>query len=109
MIELLKELVENKIIQNELEIIFKSGKKIHGLIENLSVADMARWIKIFKLTEILEKLEDRVYHKTIIKLNSMEAIFIIYYTKVKQVYYSVEVLKYPYCGKLIELEEFFNS
>ena len=56
MIELLKELVENKIIQNELEIIFKSGKKIHGLIKNLSIADITRRIKILKLTEILKKL-----------------------------------------------------
>lgn len=56
MIELIKELVENKIIQNELEIIFKSGKKIHGLIKNLSIADITRRIKILKLTEILKKL-----------------------------------------------------
>ena len=56
MSELLKELVENKIIQNELEIIFKSGKKIHGLIKNLSIADITRRIKILKLTEILIKL-----------------------------------------------------
>jgi hypothetical protein len=56
MIELLKELVENKIIRNELEIILKSGKKIHGLIKNLSPTDITRRIKIIKLTEILKKL-----------------------------------------------------
>jgi hypothetical protein len=56
MIELLKELVENKIIRNELEIILKSGKKIHGLIKNLSTTDITRRIKIIKLTEILKKL-----------------------------------------------------
>jgi hypothetical protein len=55
-IQLLSELVENKIIENEFQMIFKSDKKIHGLIKNLSTSDITRQIKTIKLTEILKKL-----------------------------------------------------
>lgn len=44
-IQLLNELVENKIIQNEVEVILKSGKEKHYLIKNLTTLDITRWIK----------------------------------------------------------------
>jgi len=53
-IQLLNELVENKIIHNELQIIFKSGKKTHGLIKNLTTSDITRRIKHIKLNEIIK-------------------------------------------------------
>ena len=44
-IQLLSELVENKIIQNEVEVILKSGRKKYHLIKNLTVSDITRRIK----------------------------------------------------------------
>ena len=55
-IELLNELVENKIIQNEVEGILKSGKKKYHLIENLTTSDISWWIKYIQLHEILQKI-----------------------------------------------------
>ena len=56
MIELLNELVINKTIQNEFEIILKSGKKTHELIKNLSTGDITRRIKHIKFKEIFKKI-----------------------------------------------------
>ena len=50
-IQLLKELVKNKIIHNRLEIVLKSGKKKDVLIKILSVSDITRRIKYLKFTE----------------------------------------------------------
>ena len=56
LIRLLSELVENKITQNEVVIVLKSGKKTHGLIKNLTTSDITRRIKYIKLTEVLKNL-----------------------------------------------------
>ena len=56
LIQLLNELVENKIIQNEVEVILKSGKKKYHLIENLTTSDITRRIKYIQLHEILQKI-----------------------------------------------------
>ena len=53
LIRLLNELVENKIIQNEMEILLKSGKKKYYLIENLTTSDITRRIKYIQLHEII--------------------------------------------------------
>jgi|TARA_B110000483_G_C17910257_1_gene432825 hypothetical protein len=53
LIRLLSELVENKIIQNEVEILLKSGKKKYYLIKNLTISDITRRIKYIQLHEIL--------------------------------------------------------
>ena len=50
-IQLLKELLKNKIIHNRLEILLKSGKKKDALIKILSVSDITRRIKYLKFTE----------------------------------------------------------
>ena len=55
-IQLLNELVENRIIQNEVVIVLKSSKKTHGLIKNLTTSDITRRIKYIKLTEVLKNL-----------------------------------------------------
>ena len=55
-IKLLKELVETKIICNEVEIIFKSGRKKSQLIQKLTASDVTRRIQYIKFYEILEKL-----------------------------------------------------
>jgi hypothetical protein len=47
-IQLLKELVKDKIIHNRLEIVLKSGKKKDGLIKILSASDITRRIKYLK-------------------------------------------------------------
>ena len=51
-VQLLNELVENRIIQNEVIIISKSGKKKHKLIKNFITSGITRRIKYIKLTEI---------------------------------------------------------
>lgn len=53
LIQLLIELVESKIIQNEVKIILKSDKKKYHLIENLTASDITRQIKYIQLHEIL--------------------------------------------------------
>ena len=55
-IQLLNELVDNRIIQNEVVIVLKSGKKTYGLIKNLTTSDITRRIKHIKLTEVLKNL-----------------------------------------------------
>ena len=50
-IQLLKELVEDKIIYNLLEIILKSGKKKDISIKYLTASDITRRIKHLKFTE----------------------------------------------------------
>ena len=50
-IRLLRELVDHKIIQNEIKIVFKNGIiKIH-LIENLITSDLTRRIKYIEFFE----------------------------------------------------------
>lgn len=56
-IRLLSELVENKIIQNEVEIILKSGKKKDTLIQKLTSSDITRRIKYLQFYEILQKIK----------------------------------------------------
>jgi hypothetical protein len=51
MIQLLQELVKDKIIHNQLEIVFKSDKKKDGLIKILTASDITRRIKYLKFTE----------------------------------------------------------
>ena len=55
-IQLFNELVENKIIQNELQIVFKNGKQTHRLVKNLMASDITRRVKYIKLTEICKKV-----------------------------------------------------
>ena len=55
-IELLSELVKNKIIQNEVEIVLKSGKKKDMLVQKLTSSDITRRIKYIQLYEILKKI-----------------------------------------------------
>lgn len=52
-IRLLSELVENKIIEDKVEILLKSGKKRDRLIQNLTISDITRRIKYIKFYEIL--------------------------------------------------------
>ena len=51
LIQLLSELVENKIIQNEVKIILKSGQKKDRLIKDVTTSDITRRIKYLKFTE----------------------------------------------------------
>ena len=55
LIQLLSELVEYKIIQNNVEIVLKSGKNKDHLIQNLTTSDITRWIKYIQFHEILRK------------------------------------------------------
>ena len=55
-IQLLNELVENKIIKNEMKVVLKSGKEKHHLIKNLTTSDITRRIKYIKFQEILQKI-----------------------------------------------------
>ena len=50
-IHLLRELVENQIIQNQLGIVFKSGNKKEVVIKNLTASDITRRIKYLNFTE----------------------------------------------------------
>ena len=51
-LQLLNELVVNRIIQNEMIIVSKSGKERHRLIKNFTTSDITRRIKYIKLTEM---------------------------------------------------------
>ena len=53
LIQLLRELAENYIIQNEIEILLKSGKNKSYLIQNLTVSDITRRIKYIQYFERL--------------------------------------------------------
>lgn len=55
-IQLLNELVEDKIIHNEVEFVLKSGKKKDQLIKNLTTSDITRRIKYIKFQEKIKKL-----------------------------------------------------
>ena len=55
LIRLLNELVENKIIQNEVVIILKSRKNKDHLIKNLTTSDITRRIKYIQFHEIHQK------------------------------------------------------
>lgn len=50
-LQLLRELVENQIIHNQLEIVLKSGKKKEVLIKKLTASDITRRIKYLNFTE----------------------------------------------------------
>ena len=50
-VQLLKELVKDKIIHNQLEIVLKSDKKKEILIKSLTAFDITRRIKYLKFTE----------------------------------------------------------
>jgi len=52
-LQLLNELAENNIIQNEVEVALKSGKRKDQLIQNLTISDITRRIKYLKFYEIL--------------------------------------------------------
>jgi len=53
-LQLLNELAENNIIQNEVEVALKSGKRKDQLIQNLTISDLTRRIKYLKFYEILK-------------------------------------------------------
>ena len=53
-IQLLNELVENKIIHNEVRLVLKSGKKKDQLIKSLTTSDITRRIKHIKFHEKIE-------------------------------------------------------
>ena len=55
-IQLLNELVDNKMIQNKLEVVLKSGKKRYHFIKNLTTSDITRRIKYIQFYEILQKI-----------------------------------------------------
>jgi hypothetical protein len=55
-IQLLNELVENKIIHNEVIIQLKSGKKKNLLINTLTTSEITRRIEYIKFYEILKKV-----------------------------------------------------
>ena len=55
-IQLLNELVENKIIHNQVEILLKSGKKKDQLIKDLTTSDLTRRIKYVGFNEKFKNL-----------------------------------------------------
>jgi hypothetical protein len=55
-LQLLNELAENNIIQNEVEVALKIGKRKDQLIQNLTISDITRRIKYLKFYEILKIL-----------------------------------------------------
>ena len=55
-LQLLKELVDNKIIHDEVGIILKSGTRKDLLIQNLTISDLTRRIKYIRFNEILRKI-----------------------------------------------------
>ena len=54
-LQLLRELVENKIIHNQLEIVLKSGKKKEVWVKKLTASDITRRIKYLNFTENIRK------------------------------------------------------
>ena len=57
-LQLLRELVENQIIHNQLEIVLKSGKKKEVWIKKLTASDIRRRIKYLNFTENIRDLID---------------------------------------------------
>ena len=55
-IQLLNELVENKIIQNEIKVVLKSGRKKDQLIRKLTTSDITRRIKYLKFDEKIKNI-----------------------------------------------------
>ena len=55
-IQLLNELVKNNLIQDEIEIVLKSGKKTDRLITELLNSHITRRTKYIKFYEKTEKL-----------------------------------------------------
>lgn len=55
-IQLLNELVEDKIIHDEVELVLKSGNKKDQLIKNLATSDITRRIQHIKFHEKIKKL-----------------------------------------------------
>lgn len=55
-IQLLKELVGNKIIHNEVKVVLKSGNKKDQLIKNLTTSDITRRIRYIKFHEKIKNL-----------------------------------------------------
>ena len=55
-IQLLNELVKDKIIDNEVRFVLKSGGKKDQLIKNLTTSDIRRRIKYIKFQEKIKKL-----------------------------------------------------
>ena len=53
-IRLFKELVEDKIIHNQLEIVLKSGKKKEVSVKYLTTSDITRRVKFLKFTENIQ-------------------------------------------------------
>lgn len=56
LIQLLSELVENRILQDEVKILLKSGKERDQLIKNLTTSDITRRIKYLKFHEIIKEI-----------------------------------------------------
>lgn len=52
--KLLKELVEQKFIQPELQIIYKNGKQRQIRVEELTVNKITKRIRYIKLNEIIK-------------------------------------------------------
>ena len=50
------QLIENKIIHNEVRLVLKSGKKKDQLIKNLTTSDITRRIKHIKFHEKIDNL-----------------------------------------------------
>lgn len=55
-IQLLNELVENKIIQNEMKVVLKSGRKKDQLIRKLTTSDITRRIKYLEFDEKIKNI-----------------------------------------------------
>ena len=55
-IQLLNELVENKIIHNQVRLVLKSGKKKDQLIKDLTTSDITRRVKHIEFNESIENL-----------------------------------------------------
>lgn len=53
LIQLLQELVENKSLRPEIQIISKGGKKKHVQLKNLTSSSITRRIKYLKFNEII--------------------------------------------------------
>jgi hypothetical protein len=53
LIQLLQELVENKSLRPEIQIISKGGKKKHVQLKNLTSSIITRRIKYLKFNEII--------------------------------------------------------
>lgn len=55
LIQLLQELIENKIIEPELQIIYKNGKEKQVHIDKLVTSTINKRIQYLKFNEIIKK------------------------------------------------------